>query len=179
MYNDRISKFDIAVKLFKQKNLIESERILLQILENNRQDKYALFQMGKIKVALKDLKGAEQYFEECLRYFPHNKYPILELGKLYARQGKEKEAQKMYEYILKNIDNEIYDAQSRIQHIQKHMKNDLNKQIHGVWKKNCIEILEKAIKNKGQKQIGYMCDIYCIYVPDCGYEGATKEMVIL
>ncbi len=314
MHSERISEFDIAVKLFKQRKYREAEKILLQILKNNRKDKYALFQMGKIKIRLRDNKGAEQYFKECLKYFPQNKYPVLELGKLYSKQGKEKEAeeqfkkyieidqdrtpharlelgklyatqgkekeaeeqfkkyiqidqdrnpharlqlgklyatqgkekeaeeqfkkyieidqdrtpharlqlgklyatqgkekeaeeqfkkyieidqdrspharlelgklyatqgkdkdaQKMYEYILRNIDSEMYDVETRITHMQKHIKNNLSKPIHGVWKKDCVELLNEAIKNKGKKQIGYMCDIYCINVPECGYEGGKE-----
>ena len=39
---------------------------------------------------------------------------------------------------------------------------------------DCMEMLDIAIQNKGNKQIGYLCDIYCINVPGCGYEGGRK-----
>lgn len=54
------------------------------------------------------------------------------------------------------------------------MKNDLKKDIHGVFTMDCMKVMDMAIKNKRNKQIGYMCDIYCIPIPNCGYEGGRK-----
>ena len=96
------------------------------------------------------------------------------MGRLYSIQGKDEEATNMYSYILENLDYDFTDELSRINHIRKHMFDDANKDIHGVFTINFMEILDKAIKYKGEKQIGYMCDIYCIHIPGCGYEGGRK-----
>ena len=54
------------------------------------------------------------------------------------------------------------------------MVDDKIKPIHGVFTKDCLEIMDTLIKNKGDKHIGYMCDIYCVNVPECGYEGGKN-----
>lgn len=63
MYNKRIENFDTAMTFYRQRKYGEAERILLKMLENNRRDKYALFQMGKIRLQFRDRIGAEEYFK--------------------------------------------------------------------------------------------------------------------
>ena len=278
MYNESIAKFDEAMKLYRARRYKEAEKILLEMLDTKRENKYALFQMGKIRLQFRDTKGAEAYFKECIKYFPQNVYPRLELGKLYANQGKEQEAEAefkkyieidrdrsphaklelgrlyvaqgkeqeaeaefkhyieidrdrtpharlelgrlyaaqgkeqeaeaefkryieidrdrtpharlelgrlyakqgndekaktAYGYILENLEQE-YSVDNRITHIKKHMQNDLSKSKHGVFVKDCIEIMNTILRNKGKRQIGCICDIYCTYVPNCGYEGGKN-----
>ena len=55
----------------------------------------------------------------------------------------------MYSYIIENLDYDMADQSSRINHIKKHMKDDKTKDIHGVFTMDCIKILDMAIKNKG------------------------------
>ena len=80
----------------------------------------------------------------------------------------------MYEYIIKNIDDNAYDKESRAKHFMKHMKDDKNKPLHGVLKMNPIDVLNSIDLSKLQKQVGYMCDIYCVKVEDCGYQGGSQ-----
>lgn len=97
MYSEKISKYDEAMRILKQGEHKKAEKIFLEILSEDRRNKYVLFQMGKIKLQYyRDSRGAEEYFKECIKYFPNNCYPRLELGKLYSKQGKEKEAIELY-----------------------------------------------------------------------------------
>ena len=80
----------------------------------------------------------------------------------------------MYEYILKNIDESVYDEESRAKHFMKHMKDDKNKQLHGVLNVNPMDVLNSIDLSKLKKQVGYMCDIYCIKVEGCGYQGGNQ-----
>ena len=141
------------------------------------QDKtpHARLELGKLYSKQGRDKEAEQQFEKYIEIdqdkSPHAR---LELGRLYSKQGRDTQAQEMYSYIISNLDYDITDKKSRIRHLQKHMSNDLNKELHGVFTMDCMEVLDIAIKNKGKKQIGYMCDIYCINIPGCGYQGGKK-----
>ena len=96
MYNNQIKEYDNAMKLLKQRKYREAEEIFLKMLEKNRRNKYVLFQMGKIKLQIRDRKGAEKYFKECIKYFPNDVFPRLELGKLYSKQGKDKESEEQF-----------------------------------------------------------------------------------
>ena len=132
---------------------------------------HARLELGRLYVLQGKQMEAEAEFKKYIEIdkdrSPHAR---LELGHLYAIQGKDEEAQKAYSYILENIE-EIYDKESRVIHVKKHMENDLTKSKHGVFTRDYIELLDIILKNKGKRQIGYMCDIYCLNVPECGYEG--------
>lgn len=122
-------------------------------------------QQGKYQEAETEFK---RYIEIDKDRNPHAR---LELGHLYAIQGMDNDAAKMYESILENLDEGVYDKEKRFVHIQKHMKDDFTKSKHGVFTIDCMELLDTIAKLPRKKKIGYMCDIYSINIPNCGYEG--------
>jgi len=174
--NDIYSRLELGKLYSIQGKEKEAEKELKKCIEIDK-DKtpHARLELGRLYRSQRKEKEAEKEFKKYIEIdkdkTPHAR---LELGRLYSIQGKEKEAEYMYNYILSNLDYDITDTESRIKHIQKHMKNDTTKDLHGVFTMDALEILDTAIKNKGEKQIGYMCDIYCINVPNCGYEGGKN-----
>ena len=95
------------------------------------------------------------------------------LGKIYAEQGKTELSQSMYDYIMERISSESFDERSRVLHIYKHMKDNKEKNQHGVFIKDPLKLLEDVEKqmNEENKKNGYMCDIYLIEAEECGYAG--------
>lgn len=167
--------FQMGKIRLKFKDKKGAEEYFKECIEYFPDNCYPRLELGKLYRSYGKEKKAEEEFKKYIEIdkdkTPHAR---LELGKLYSIQGKEKEAESMYNYIIDNLKYDITDIKSRINHIQKHMKNDTTQDIHGVFTMDALEILDTAIKNKGEKQIGYMCDIYCINVPNCGYEGGKN-----
>ncbi len=93
--------------------------------------------------------------------------------RIYCILSKDEEQAKMYQIILDNLEAS-YGEEGRIKHIERHLKDDKNKEKHGVFIKNLSEVIE-AVKNAEKvKQRGKDCDVYCIKLKGCGYEGGNK-----
>lgn len=93
--------------------------------------------------------------------------------KIYCELNKDKELSKIYQEILENMEA-VYGEEGRIVHIQKHTKNDTTRKIHGVFTMDLNEVLDKVKNAKKIKQEGNGCDIYCIKMDGCGYEGGSE-----
>ena len=152
----------------------EAEKLFKERMELEPKGVYARLELGKLYASQGKEKEAEKIFKECLQLNPEDMHSRMELGKMYAVQGKDEESAKMYDYIIQNLGYDIQDEQARINHIMKHMKDDKNKKIHGVLNINPKDVLDKLDFNKVEKQIGYMTDIYCFHIENCGYEGGSE-----
>ena len=167
----RLELGKIYAKQGKEK---EAEKLFKEYMELDSKNVHARLELGKLYAKQGKEKEAEKLFKEYMELDPKNVHARLELGKLYAKQGKDKESAKMYDYIIQNLGYDIQDEQARINHIMKHMKDDKSKKIHGVLNMNAKDVLDKLDFNKVEKQIGYMADIYCFHIENCGYEGGSE-----
>lgn len=93
--------------------------------------------------------------------------------KIYCALSKDEEQAKMYQTILDNLETS-YGEEGRLKHIEKHLRDDMNKEKHGVFIKDLDEVIETVKKAEKVKQQGKECDVYCIKLEGCGYEGGNK-----
>ena len=166
--------YSAGMKEYREKNWKKAIENLEKSLQYEERHYRTCFTLGKCYLKVRKDQEAEKMFKECIELDKSNTYARLELGRLYALQGKNEKSSKMYEYILKNIDERVYDEKNRAKHFMKHMLDDKNKKIHGVLKINPIDILNKIDLSKIKKQVGYMSDIYCIKMQECGYQGGSQ-----
>ena len=95
-----------------------------------------------------------------------------ELATVYMKTGKEEEAHKIYNKLYDlSSENNIFNYNNRVIHIKKHEKNNLSKDIHGVFNYDAEMLLDYAMKNKKEKITRYTEDIYQIPYKNCGYQG--------
>ena len=168
------ARLELGKLYAKQGKEKEAEKLYKECMELDPKNVHARLELGKLYAKQGKEKEAEKLFKEYMELDPKNVHARLELGKLYAEQGKDKESAKMYDYIIQNLGYDIQDEQARINHVMKHMRDDKNKKIHGVLNINPKDVLDKLDFNKVEKQIGYMEDIYCFHIENCGYEGGSE-----
>ena len=168
------ARLELGKLYSKQGKDQEAERLFKEYIKLDLKGLHPRLELGKMYVKQGKDQEAEKMFKECIELDESDTYARLELGRLYALQGKNEKSSKMYEYILKNIDERVYDEKNRAKHFMKHMIDDKNKKIHGVLKINPIDILNKIDLSKIKKQVGYMSDIYCIKMQECGYQGGSQ-----
>ena len=152
----------------------KAENAFKRVLELAPKDVYARLELGKLYVKQGKAQQAEKLFLEYMQLDPKNVHARMELGKLYAEQGKDEKSKEMYDYIIANMGEDNFDEENRVKHFMKHMKDDKTKEIHGVFQKEPLEILNAIDLDKCEKQIGYMNDIYCVKIEGCGYAGGSK-----
>ena len=93
--------------------------------------------------------------------------------RIYCKLCNNEEQASMYQTILSNLE-EAYGEEGSLKHIEKHLRDNKTKDIHGVFTKSLPEILEKIKISDKVKQKGIDCDIYCIKIDECGYQGGNK-----
>jgi len=124
------------------------------------------FTLGKYDKVLKVFAGKTK---ETTNHIMFNLYK----RRIYCELTKNEEQAKMYQTILSNLE-EAYGEEEVLKHIEKHFKNSKEKEIHGVFTKSLPEILETVKTAPKTKQRGFECDIYCIRLDECGYQGGSK-----
>jgi len=153
----------------------KAEENLKKCLQGAPDKPHARFQLGKLYTQQERYEEAEEQFKKYIEMGGDKKNNVIvELARMYALQGKDELSAEMYKCILDNMDEDVYNEENRMKHIQKHLKDDKTKKIHGVFTVNLTELLDLAIKSKGEKKSGDMCDIYSIEAPNCGYQGGYE-----
>ena len=168
------ARLELGKLCAKQGKEKEAEKLFKEYMELDSKNVHASLELGKLYAKQEKEKEAEKLLKECIELDSKNVHARMELGKLYAEQGKDKDSANMYDYIIQNLGYDIGDESVRINHIMKHMKDDKNKKIHGVLNMNPKDLLDKLDFDKVEKQIGYMSDIYCFHIENCGYEGGSE-----
>lgn len=197
-YYIQMDEYEEAEKLvIKALNINpDNEKVLKDalIVYDNMQEYDKMYDICEKLNKYFDIKSDEYKVIECMAraYFSLGKYDkVLEIFKgktdnkitktignlyqqrIYAVLYKDKEQAKIYQEILDNLEP-LYSEEGRIKHIQKHTQNDLTKKIHGVFTLDLGEVLDRVKIADKVKQKGNGCDLYCIKIDGCGYEGGNQ-----
>ena len=124
------------------------------------------FSLGKYDKVVRTFRGKTQ---EPTNRIMENLYK----RRIYSILNKDEKQAKMYQSLMANIE-EAYGEEEILKHVEKHMNDDKYKEIHGVFTKPLPEILDKVKAAEKIKQKGHACDIYCIKLDNCGYQGGNK-----
>ena len=124
------------------------------------------FTLGKYDKVLKVFAGKTKETTNSIMFNLYKR-------RIYCELTKNEEQANMYQTILSNLE-EAYGEEGILKHIEKHFKNNQEKEIHGVFTKSLPEILETVKTAPKTKQKGFECDIYCIRLDECGYQGGNK-----
>lgn len=157
---DYESMYDICEKLTEEMAVAPNEYRLISCMAKT------YFNLGKYDKALGVFRGKKD--DQIARVM----FGIYR-QKVYCELHKDKELGKIYQEILDNVES-AYSEENRMTHIQKHAQNDTTKKIHGVFTIDINEVMDRVKKAKKEKQKGNGCDIYCIKIEGCGYEGGSQ-----
>ncbi len=67
---------------------------------------------GYEKLQLGDLDAAKEYFREALSIDPASPYALMNMGAVYEKEGKPKQALKMYQAVVDGGSNAVADSSS-------------------------------------------------------------------
>ena len=174
----------------------DNEKVLKDALlvYDNLQDYKKMYRISEKLNKDYDVKSDEYKVLECMArtYFNLGKYDkVIEVFKgktddritktisglykqrIYTALYKDKQEAKIYQEILDDLEP-LYSEEARLKHIQKHTQNDLTKKIHGVFTMDLGEVLDRVKTADKIKQKGNGCDLYCIQMDGCGYEGGSQ-----
>ncbi len=141
---------------------------------NIKSDEYKVLEcMARAYFSLEKYDKALNVFEGKTDNYITNTIGRLYKQRIYSVLYKDKEQAKIYQEILDNLEP-LYSEEARLKHIQKHTQNDLTKKIHGVFTIDLGEVLDRVKTAEKIKQKGNGCDLYCIQMDGCGYEGGSQ-----
>lgn len=172
--DDIYARKELIEYYMRQDRKKEAEFLLKEWARLKPNEVYPKIRLGNLYIDKGREAEAEQLFKKCIELKPTGLRARKELGRLYALQGKMQESKEMYDYVISKIRKEVYNQTDRKKHVMKHLQDDKSKDVHGVFNKNPLEILENINWNNAKKYVGNMADVYCIRVENCGYEGGSK-----
>lgn len=152
--------YNICEKLMDKNAILANEHKTIEIMART------YFSMGKYNKTLEVFSGKTS---DAVTKIMSNLYK----RRIYCKLIKDEEQAKMYQAILDNLEAS-YGEERRIRHIEKHLKDDKRKEKHGVFTKDLSEVFSIVKSAEKVKQKGKDCDIYCIKLEGCGYEGGNK-----
>lgn len=172
--NDIYARKELVEYYMQQERKKEAEILLKDWVRLQPNEVYPKIRLGSLYVDNGKEKEAEKLFKKCIEIKPTGLRARKELGRLYALQGKMQESKEMYDYVISKIRKEVFNQKDRKKHFMKHLQDDKSKEIHGVFNKNPLKILENINWSNAKKYVGNMADVYCVKIENCGYEGGSK-----
>ena len=107
-----------ALLLFKDKNYIEAEKILLSNLNAGLTDEFTISSLAKIEIELGKLTSAQQYMSDLINRFPDNLKYKCDLAEIYIKEKAYDKALELSQEVLKlnlnYIDGYIIGAKASI-----------------------------------------------------------------
>jgi len=103
------SIFADGLREFYSDNFNRAEQSFRAVITRAPKNDAAFYMMSKVKIAQKDLNGAEYYLSEARKLNPKNEWYLLGMAELYDQLGNFKQSAKLWEEVctLKS-DNEFY-----------------------------------------------------------------------
>ena len=108
-----------AKQLIQQNKLKEAEEILSKI-----DDKYAIFEIAKIKLIQGNDNEAEEFYKKVLTLDDTIHEAVLELARIYARQKRTDLAMEFYNKYISKIDNNM-DVYKEVGQLQESLGNNI------------------------------------------------------
>lgn len=161
---DHLNEYDKMYEICEK--LTEKDAVNLNDYKISEIVARTYFKFGKYDKTLSVLSGKT---ENTMSKIMSNLYK----RRIYCILSKDEVQAKMYQVILENLET-FYGKEERINHIKRHLKDDKTKEKHGVFTKDLSEVIEKVKSAEKVKQQGKDCDLYCIKLEGCGYEGGNK-----
>ena len=101
--------FADGLREFYSDNFNVAEQNFKTVMTKDSRNDAAFYMMSKVKMAQKDLTGAEYFLNEARKLNPKNEWYLLEMAELYDKLGNFKQSAKLWEEIcILKPDNEYY-----------------------------------------------------------------------
>ena len=91
------TEIEESIKLVKDKLYEEADKKLLAIIQNVPNNAIANFWLGRVKMGMRNLQGAEDYFKKATALDPSNADGFFWLGRTYEYNNKFEQALKAFE----------------------------------------------------------------------------------